>query len=87
MDGQTALIKELRDNPALVRQLMGSRDAQALLRAVQGGGFREAVRSAAEGDSGELSRRLRAVASTPDGAALLGRLEQSLNRQLGHGGV
>ena len=68
MDEQNTLAEELRRNPALVRNLMGSRDAQTLLRSIQGDGFREAVQAAARGDSGELSRRLRAVAATPDGA-------------------
>ena len=81
MDEQNALIEELRRNPAKLKSVMSSRDAQALLRALNRDGFREAVRSAAAGDTGELARRLREVGGTPDGAALLDRLERSLNGQ------
>lgn len=85
MDEKT-LARELEENPAFLREAVRSRDAQALLEALnREDGFREAVRAAADGDSGELAQRLRAFSRTPGGAALLSRLERTLERN--HGGL
>ena len=87
-DGASRLAKDLRENPALLQSVMGSPDAQELLRTLNRDrdGFRQAVRSAAGGDSADLANRIRAVAQSPDGAALLERIQRTLDRRR-HGGV
>ena len=73
------LARKLRENPALLQSLMRSRDAQTLFRMLGGqdGGFRRAVQSAAQGDTEEIARRLRQVAQTPEGAAVMERLRRA----------
>ena len=84
MDEQD-LARKLR-NPALLKNVMGSRDGQALLRLLNqdGAGFRQAVRAAAEGDSADMERRLRQLTQSPDSAALLDRVREAVER---YGGV
>lgn len=74
--------KTLRENPALVESVMRSPDGQSLLRMLerQGNGFQDAVKSAARGDGGEMARRLRQIAQSPEGAALLERMERTFRK-------
>lgn len=74
------LARVLRENPALMKRIMASPDGQALLRMLRSGdgGFQSAVRSAAKGDTEEIARRLRAVAESPDGAAVIARIRQAV---------
>ena len=82
------LVGILRSDPALLREVMGSRDAQDLLRELgrDREGFRRAVRSAAAGDSADLSRRIRELCQGPEGEALLERIGRSLDGRARHGG-
>ena len=81
MDGNQ-LARELRENPALVQSVMRSRDGQALMRMLdqQGEGFQKAVQSAAHGDSAEMARRLRTMAQSPEGAALMERISRMFRK-------
>ena len=71
-------VEELRKNPALLQQIMNSRDGQELLRMLSGNGFERAAESAAKGDGNEMAQRIRQVMQTPEGAALLERIRKSL---------
>ena len=83
MDGNlNQLARELRENPALVESIMRSRDGQDLLRLLnrQGDGFQRAAESAARGDSAEMARRIRQIAQSPDGAAIVERIQRAFRK-------
>ncbi len=73
---QTA--RALRRNPALLQSVMASRDGQALMGMLEGGGFSQAVQNAARGDTAEMAERIRRISQTPGGAALLERISQAV---------
>ena len=82
MDDSTRRIaRELKNNPALLRNIMTSPDGRILLDYLEsdGGGFQNAVQSAANGDTGDMVRRLRRFMDAPGGAELIDRLCRSIN--------
>ena len=74
------ITRELRNNPALARNIMSSPDGQKLLNYLQsdGGGFRHAIESAAKGDTDDMARRLRRLMDAPGGADLIERIRRSI---------
>ena len=82
---QWELIEKLRKNPAAVHSLMYSSDGQQLLRALQGtdGGktLTRAAQEAADGNSIGMVRLLQQVMSSPEGAALIRRIGENLQKQ------
>ena len=82
---QWELIEKLRKNPAAVQSLMYSPDGQQLLRTLQGpdGGktLARAAKEAAGGNSGGMVRLLQQVMSSPEGAALIRRIGENLQKQ------
>ena len=82
---QWELIEKFRKNPSAVQSLMYSSDGQQLLRALQGadGGktLARAAKEATDGNSGEMVRLLQQVMSSPDGAALIRRIGENLQKQ------
>ena len=87
------LERELRNNPELLRHIMNSQDGQTLMRlltqADRGQRFRQAVRSAANGDASAMAGCLREVTQSPEGAALIARLQGLMNQRNGgsYGGL
>lgn len=85
--------RELRNNPELPRHIMNSQDGQTLMRlltqADHGKRFRQAVQSAANGDPSEMAECLRQVRQSPEGAALIARLQSLMNQRNGgaYGGL
>ena len=85
MDEHTArLAEQLKSNPALLRQLAQSRDGQALMRMLtqqdQGASLQKAAQSAAKGDPAELARMVNKVMQSPDGAALVERINKAIQK-------
>ena len=85
--------QELRDNPELLRHIMNSQDGQTLMRLLtqndKGARFRQAVRSAADGDPSQMAGCLRQVTESREGAALIARLQRLMEGRNGgsYGGV
>ena len=81
---QKELIDRLRRDPNAVQSLMTSADGQRLMQLLsQDGsdGLKRAAASAAQGAAGntlQMAQMLKSVMSTPEGAALLRRIRDSL---------
>ena len=74
----------LQGDPAALQAVMGSRDGQMLLGLLSGsdGGrtLQQAIRQAAAGDASAISGMLQGIMSTPQGAALVQRIGESLQK-------
>ena len=85
MDEKMAQMAEhLKQNPAMLKNLMQSRDGQALMRMLtqqdQGSSLQKAAQSAAKGDPAELARMVTKVMQSPDGAALVERINKAIQK-------
>lgn len=76
------MVKKLKNDPAALRSVMQSADGRALLGMLSGGDTAALGRAAqqAAGDMSALSAMLQRVMATPEGAALVQHLEESLQR-------
>ena len=85
------MMQKLKSDPRTLKSVMQSADGRTLLGMLSGGdsaalghrtaqGQYAAAQQAAAGDTSALSAMLQQVLSTPDGAALVQRLEDSLRR-------
>ena len=85
MDDNTArLAQQLRQDPAMLQSLMRSSDGQTLMRMLtqqdQGVGLQQAVRAAMKGDTGKMTEMLHSIMQSPDGAALVERLNRAAQK-------
>ncbi len=85
MDEKTAAaIERLKQNKELAGQIMRSGDGQRLMKLLtQGDGgaaLERAAKSAAKGDTKELASMLQGLMNDPDGAAVMGRLNDTAKR-------
>ena len=85
MDENTArLAEQLKSNPALLRQLAQSKDGQTLMRMLtqqdQGAALQKAAQSAALGDTADMVRMVTQLMQSPDGAALVERINKALRK-------
>lgn len=85
MDENTArLANELRQNPAMLQSLMRSADGQALMRMLtqkdQGAALQQAVQSAVKGDTTRMVEMVQGIMNSPDGAALVERINQATRK-------
>lgn len=85
MDENTArLAEQLKRNPALLRQLAQSKDGQTLMRMLtqqdQGAALQKAAQSAARGDTADMVRMVTQLMQSPDGAALVERINKALRK-------
>ena len=78
------MAEHLKQNPAMLKNLMQSRDGQALMRMLtqqdQGASLQKAAQSAAKGDPAELARMVTKVMQSPDGAALVERINKAIQK-------
>ena len=77
------MMQKLKSDPRTLKSVMQSADGRTLLGMLSGGdsaALGRAAQHAAAGDTSALSAMLQQVLSTPDGAALVQRLEDSLRR-------
>ncbi len=81
---QKEMMERLKRDPAALQAVMGSRDGQMLLGLLSGsdGGrtLQQPVRQAAAGDASAISGMLQGIMSTPQGAALVQRIGESLQK-------
>lgn len=85
---QKELANRLRQNPDALQSVLRSPDGQRLLQLLSGsdGGqtlqqaAQQAAQQAESGSTAQLVQLLRRVMSTPDGAALAGRIMQQLQQ-------
>ena len=80
---QKEMMERLKRDPAALQAVMGSRDGQMLLGLLSGsdgGRTLQAVRQAAAGDASAISGMLQGIMSTPQGAALVQRIGESLQK-------
>ena len=83
MDDMTArLADQLKRNPSMLRSLMQSRDGQSLMRMLnnQGPGLQQAAQAAAKGDSAQLSEMVNRLMQSPEGAALVERINKAVQK-------
>lgn len=84
MDQAQDLMQTLRNHQPALRGLLASRDGQALLRQLtqQDGGasLQRAAQSAAKGDAAELTAMINRLMSSPEGAELVRRLNDSMQK-------
>ena len=80
----TGLGNQLKADPAALRQLMQSRDGQALMQALtrpdNGAGLQRAMQAAMRGDTNIMAELVGRVAQSPEGAALMERVSQRLQK-------
>ena len=85
MDQHTSqLIRQLKQNPNMAKELLSSGDGQALLSMLSGDGghsLQQAAAEAAKGNTGALSAMLSNVMRSPEGAALMQRINEAAHRQ------
>ena len=78
------MMEQLKADPAALRQLMQSRDGQALMQALtrpdNGAGLQRAMQSAMHGDMNVMAELVGRVAQSPEGAALMERVSQQLQK-------
>ena len=85
MDENTKrMMEQLKADPAALRQLMQSRDGQALMQALtrpdNGAGLQRAVQAAMQGNTNIMADLVSRVAQSPEGAALMERVSQRLQK-------
>ena len=77
------IMNKLKSDPRALKSVMQSQDGQMLLRMLSGGdsaALGRAAQQAASGDMSALSAMLSQVLSSPQGAELVQRLENQLQR-------
>lgn len=81
---QADMIQRLKQNPAALQSIMQSRDGQRLMQMLSGAdggaGLQRATAQAAGGNTADMVQMLKKVMSSPDGAALVQRIGQSLQK-------
>ena len=85
MDEMTArLAEQLKNNPAMLRSLMQSRDGQMLMQMLtqgdRGAGLQRAVQSAAKGNTTEMVDMVNQIMKSPEGAALIQRNNKAVQK-------
>ena len=85
MDNTTAqLAEQLKNNPAMLRSLMQSRDGQMLMQLLtkddNGTGLQQAVQSAVRGNTAQMAEMVKRVMQSPDGAALVERINKAIQK-------
>lgn len=77
------VMQKLKSDPQGLKAIMQSQDGRALLGLLSGGdsgALSSAAKQAASGDMTALTAMLSRVMTTPEGAALVGRLEEQLRQ-------
>lgn len=85
MDDKTKqLIDTLKSNPAQLQSLFRTQDGQNLMRmltqADQGAALQRAAQNAVRGDTAEMVRMVSQVMQSPEGAALVNRINQAVRK-------
>lgn len=77
-------LASLKRNPSAVQSLFESQDGQDLLRLLtqqdNGETLQQAAQNAASGDTGQIVRMISRIMQNPEGARLVERINQSLQK-------
>lgn len=77
-------LASLKRNPSAVQSLFESQDGQDLLRLLtqqdNGETLQQATQNAASGDTGQIVRMISRIMQNPEGARLVERINQSLQK-------
>ncbi len=83
-ENTTRMIEQLKSNPAMLQALMRSQDGQTLMRMLtqsdRGASLQRAAQSAARGNPSEMVNLMNQVMQSPDGAALVNRINQAIKK-------
>ena len=78
------MAEHLKQNPAMLKNLMQSRDGQTLMRMLtqqdQGAALQKAAQSAARGDTADMVQMVTQLMQSPDGAALVERINKAIQK-------
>ena len=78
------MMEQLQKDPSAIQGLMQSRDGQALLRMLtqqdQVASLQQGAQSAGKGDTTQLARMVTQVMQSPDGAALVERINKAMRK-------
>lgn len=78
------MMEKLQKNPAVIHQLMQSQDGQTLMHLLNGadGGasLQKAVMQAASGNTAQITQMLQQIMQSTEGAALIGRINETLQK-------
>lgn len=81
---QADMIQRLKQNPAALQNIMQSQDGQRLMQMLSGtdggAGLQRAAAQAAGGNTTDMVQMLKKIMNSPDGAALVQRIGQSLQK-------
>ena len=81
---QADMIQRLKQNPAALQNIMQSQDGQRLMQMLSGtdggAGLQRAAAQAAGGNTTDMVQMLKKIMNIPDGAALVQRIGQSLQK-------
>lgn len=84
MDDMNRLAQDLQRDPAALRNLMQSRDGQALMQLLtqqdRGAGLQQAVHSAMRGDTAKMAEMIQRIMQSPSGAQLVERISQAARK-------
>ncbi len=77
---QNEMFNQLRQNPAALKAILQSQDGRKLMQMLsagnQQGSLQQAAQQAAAGNTQQISQMVQNLMSSPEGAALVQRLEQ-----------
>ncbi|WP_455581401.1 hypothetical protein [Dysosmobacter sp.] len=83
-EATTRLVEQLKSNPAMLQQLMQSRDGQALMQMLtrndQGAALQKAAQSAVRGNPSQMVQLVNQVMQSPGGAALVERINKAMQK-------
>lgn len=78
------LIESLKTNPAMVQALFRTQDGQNLMRMLtqgdQGAALQRAAQNASRGDTSEMVKMVSQIMRSPEGAALVNRINQAVQK-------
>jgi hypothetical protein len=85
MDESTArLAEQLKNNPALLKSLMQSKDGQMLMHLLTqkdgGAGLQQAVQAATRGNTAQMTGMVQRIMQSPEGAALVERINKMVQK-------
>ena len=81
---QADMIQRLKQNPAALQSIMQSQDGQRLMQMLSdadgGAGLQRAATQASGGNTADMVQMLKKVMNSPEGAALIRRIGQNLQK-------
>ena len=83
-ENTTRLVEQLKNNPAMLQGLMNSRDGRMLMQMLthndRGAALQQAAQSAVRGDTSKMVKMVQQIMQSPDGAALVARINNAMKK-------